>query len=100
MPKYQLKPIEYEAFQWNGPQATDKPEWFTAATKKKGEEVGSLRENDHILMGDREHCVVLTKYGVDRADVGDWLVFCHTGEILVFATKDFNDTFTLVTDAG
>lgn len=51
MAKYKGKTVAVEAFQWNGGyDAKEDPRWFTAAMKKKGDELGAIRMFGDKLM--------------------------------------------------
>ena len=84
--RYRKKPVEIEAFQWDGrPPSYDRwPDWAMAAWK--GETI-------HLAGG---WLVVTTPFGDHRASRGDWITRGVAGELCPCKDEMFRQTYEAV----
>lgn len=63
MARFRKKPVEIDAFQWNGQQPNEWPEWATA-----------------LVLQDGRDLFIDTLEGRMRANLGDWIIRGVNGE--------------------
>lgn len=91
MPKFRKKPVEIEAFQFNGTR-NDLPPWASKGLARGPESVGNMRFHQQ-LHGDPPHALILTLEGVMRANLGDWIIQGVKGEIYPCKPNIFAATY-------
>ena len=95
--RFRKKPMLIEAFQFIWPcSPTALPEWWQAALAKPSDVVGNARMHQ-AMHGDPAHCLIFTREGVMRADLGDWVIRGVQGELYPCKPDIFAATYEEVT---
>jgi hypothetical protein len=77
--KYRKKPVVIDAFQWEGWTgiANRAPEWFDWNDSGYYEGKSTCWKS----IGEGDVCLITTREGVMRADLGDWIIQGVKGEL-------------------
>lgn len=76
--KFRKRPIEVEAFQWNGQPPHHWPEW--------------ARHNLSIRY-EVSNLQVDTNHGATRANKGDWVIYTAAGEVYPCTAAEFTKNY-------
>jgi len=84
MPKYRKKPVEIEAFKFEGHGFQQKPKWFEEA----------IRKGDASMLGGK--ATIKTLEGIMTASQGDFIIQGVKGEIYPCKPDIFEATYDAV----
>lgn len=93
MSKFRHKPVEVEAFQWQGGDEAWRRlnRWLDAL----GYEEGSGTGEDGMWVNDDDSLTLCTLDGDLRLDVGGWIVQAPDRQLYPYSKKRFEDSFEL-----
>ena len=86
MPRYRKKPVEIDAWQWNGQPVEEWPNWLRVYHEKT--------EPRLVFDGMPNGALLIhTLEGVMRAELGDWIIRGVKGEIYPCKPDIFQQTY-------